>query len=50
MSSLSTSALKAYEEIYSDDPSNMQALHELFWPDSDVGARKRRRRHSAPWA
>jgi len=38
--------MKAYEEIYSGDPGNMQALRELFPPDGDVGARKRRRRRS----
>ena len=47
MSSPSTSALKAYDEIYGGDPGNMQALRELFPPDGDVGARKQRRRRSA---
>jgi hypothetical protein len=52
MSSPSMSALKAYKEIFSDDPGNMQALRELFPPDDDVDARKqhRRRRRSAAWA
>jgi hypothetical protein len=38
MPSPSTSALKVYEEIYNGDPGNLQALHELFPPDGDVGA------------
>ena len=42
----STSVLKAYDEIFGGDPDNMQALRELFPPDSDVGPRKRRRCHS----
>jgi hypothetical protein len=42
MSSLSMSALKAYEEIFSGDPSNMQALCELFPPDDNMGVRQRR--------
>jgi hypothetical protein len=37
MSSPSTSALKAYDEIYGGDPGNMQALRELFSPDGDIG-------------
>jgi hypothetical protein len=44
-----TSAMKAYDEMFSDD-SNMQALRELFPPDSDVGPRKRRRRRLATQA
>jgi hypothetical protein len=47
MSSPSTSALKAYDKIYGDDPGNMQALRELFLPDDNVGARKQRHRHTA---
>ena len=47
MSSPSTSAMKAYEEIYSGDPGNMQALRELFLPDGDMGPCKQRRRRSA---
>jgi len=47
MPSPSTSALKAYDEIFSVDPGNMQALRELFPQDSDVGAHKRRRLRSA---
>ena len=43
MSSPLTSALKVYDKIYSGDPSNMQALRELFLLDGDVGARKWRR-------
>jgi hypothetical protein len=41
--------MKAYEEIYGDDPDcgHMDALRELFPPDDDVGARKWRRRRSA---
>jgi hypothetical protein len=50
VSTPSTSAIKAYEEIYGDDPGHMEALRELFPPDGDVGARKRRRRRSAAWA
>jgi hypothetical protein len=43
------SAMKAYEEIYGDDPDrgHMDALRELFLPNGDMGARKRRRRRSA---
>ena len=50
--SLSTSPLKVYEEIYSGDPGNMQALRELFPRDGNVGARsrKQRRRRSAAQA
>ena len=44
MSPPSTSAMKVYEEIFSDNPGNMQVLRELFPPDGDVGARKRCRR------
>jgi hypothetical protein len=40
-------AMKTYEEIYGGDPGHMEALRELFPPDGDVGARKRRRRRSA---
>jgi len=47
MASLSTSAMKAYEEIYSGDPDNIQAHRELLPSDDDVGARKRCRRRSA---
>jgi hypothetical protein len=47
MSSLSTSSIKAYNEIYGGDLGNMQALHELFPLDDDVGARKQRCRRSA---
>jgi hypothetical protein len=47
MPSPSTSAMNAYEEIYGGDPGNMQALRELFPPEGDVGAHKRRRRRSA---
>jgi hypothetical protein len=47
MPSPSTSALKAYGEVYSGDPDNMQTLRELFPLDGDVGSRKRRRRCSA---
>ena len=43
----STSPLKVYEEIYSGDPGNMQALRELFPSDGDVGPRKRRHRRLA---
>ena len=39
MSFPSTSALKAYDEIFSGDPGNMQTLRELFSAD-DVGVRK----------
>jgi hypothetical protein len=46
MSSTSTSALKAYEEIYSGDPGNMQALRELFPLDGVAGLRKQHHRHS----
>jgi hypothetical protein len=41
-----TSDMKAYEEIFSGDPGNIQALRELFLPDGDVGAHKWRRRRS----
>jgi len=41
------SDLKAYDEIYGGDTSNMQTVLELFPPDGDVGARKQRRRRSA---
>jgi hypothetical protein len=47
MSSPFTLAMKVYEEIYSGNPGNMQALRELFPPDGDVGARKQRRCRSA---
>ena len=50
MSSPSTSALKVYDEIFSGDPSNTQALRELFPPDGDVGASKQCRRRSAAQA
>jgi uncharacterized protein with von Willebrand factor type A (vWA) domain len=52
MSTHSTSAMKAYEEIYGDDPDpdHVEALRELFPPDDDVGVRKRRRHCSAVWA
>ena len=43
MSTPSTSATKAYEEIYGGDLSHMEALRELFPPDDDVGVRKQRR-------
>jgi hypothetical protein len=36
--------MEAYEEIYGGDPGHMEALHELFPLDDDVGERKRRRR------
>jgi hypothetical protein len=39
--------MKAYEEIFSGDPGNMQTLRGLFPLDSDVGARKQRRRRLA---
>jgi hypothetical protein len=44
--------MKAYEEIYGDDPDpdHVEALRELFPPDDDVGVRKRRRHCSAVWA
>jgi hypothetical protein len=47
MFSLFTSTMKAYDEIYSGDLGNMQALRELFPPDGDVSARKWRHRRSA---
>jgi hypothetical protein len=47
VSTPSTSAMKAYEEIYGGDPGHMEALRELFPRDDGVGARKRRRRRSA---
>jgi len=47
MSFPSTSAPKAYDEIFSGDPGNMQTLRELFLGDSDIGAHKQRRRRSA---
>ena len=50
MSSPSTSAMKAYEEIYGGDPGHMEALRELFPSDDDVGASKRRRCRFAAWA
>ena len=37
MSSPSTSAMKVYEDIFSDDLGNMQALCELFPPDGVNG-------------
>jgi hypothetical protein len=40
MPSPSTSALKAYDEIYSGDPGNMQVLRDLFPLDGNVGLRK----------
>jgi hypothetical protein len=40
----------AYDEIFSGDPGNMQALRELFPVDIDVGARKQRRHRSAAQA
>jgi hypothetical protein len=46
VSTPSTSAMKAYEEMYGGDPGYMEALCELFPSDSDVGAYKRRRRRS----
>ena len=42
MPSPSTSAM-TYDEVFNDDPTNMQTLHELFPPVGDVGACKRRR-------
>ena len=47
MSSPSKSVLKAYDEIYSGDFGNIQALCKLFPPDGDVGPRRQRRRYSA---
>ena len=47
MSSPSTWAKKAYEEIFNGDPTHMQALRELFPPVGDVGVCKRRRRPTA---
>jgi hypothetical protein len=39
--------MEPYKEIFGGDLSHMEALRELFPPDGDVGARKRRRRRSA---
>jgi hypothetical protein len=39
--------MEVYEEIFGGDPGHMEALRELFPPDNDMGARKRRRRCSA---
>jgi hypothetical protein len=50
MLSPSSLALKAYEEIFSSDNTNMQAMRELFLADGELGARKQRRRCSAAQA
>ena len=47
MSSPSTWAKKAYEEIFNGDPAHMQSLCELFPADDKVGSWKQRRRRSA---
>jgi hypothetical protein len=36
-----------YDDIFGEDPENMEALRELFPEDGAVGGRKRRRRHTA---
>jgi hypothetical protein len=43
-------ALKAYEEIFSSDNTNMQAMRELFLGDGEVGACKQQHRCSAAQA
>ena len=44
MSSPSTWAKKAYEEIFNSDPTHMQALRELLPPVGEVAVHKQRRR------
>ena len=46
----STSAKKAYKEIFNGDRAHMLALCELFSADGEVGARKQRCRGSATQA
>lgn len=41
------SAKMMYDKTFNGDPAHIQALHELFPADVEVGARKQRHRSTA---